>query len=141
MSETAKADDTVRFHYSGTRGDGSVFESSLDGDPLEATIGAPKLIANLDGALIDMAVGEKKVVAVAAADAYGAYLEERIYEIERSLIPDDVELVIGEELPMRLADSPRLKVVSFDEEMVRLDANHPLAGEDLTFELILIEIV
>ena len=88
-----------------------------------------------------MAVGEKKVIAVAAADAYGTYLEERIYEIERSLIPDDVELVIGEELPMRLADSPRLKVVSFDEEIVRLDANHPLAGEDLTFELILIEIV
>mgnify|MGYP001177054070 CR=1 FL=1 len=141
MSETAKADDTVRFHYSGARGDGSIFESSLDGEPLEATIGAAKLIADLDGALIGMAVGEQKVITVAAADAYGNYFEERIYEIERSLIPDDVDLVVGEELPMRLADSPRLKVMSFDAQRVKLDANHPLAGEDLTFELTLIEII
>ena len=141
MSETAKADDTVRFHYSGARGDGSIFESSLDGEPLEATIGAGKLIADLEGALIGMAVGEQKVVTVAAADAYGPYLQERIYEIERSLIPDNVELIVGEVLPMRLADSPSLKVVSFDAQRAQLDANHPLAGEDLTFELILIEIV
>ena len=142
MSEV-KSGDTVRIHYTGTLADGSQFDSSSGRDPLEFTIGAGSVIPGFEQAIIGMAVGDSKSVTIACADAYGPHDAELIREVEREAIPDSIELAVGLQLQAQGPDNNQLvlTVVEFDEETVRLDANHPLAGKDLTFALELVEIV
>ena len=142
MSEV-KSGDTVRIHYTGTLADGSQFDSSSGRDPLEFTIGAGSVIPGFEQAIIGMAVGDSKSVTIACADAYGPHDAELIREVEREAIPDSIELAVGLQLQAQGPDNSQLvlTVVEFDEETVRLDANHPLAGKDLTFALELVEIV
>lgn len=138
----AKSGDTVRIHYTGTLTNGTQFDSSAGRDPLEFELGAGQIIPGLEAEIDGMTVGEKKTVTVPADQAYGARVEEAVHEVERTQIPDDISLEVGAELQASGQDgrTMRLRVVGLTEEHVTLDANHPLAGEDLVFEVELLEI-
>jgi len=139
----AKNGDTVRVHYTGTLDNGTEFDSSLGREPLEFTLGAGGLISGFENAVRGMSAGEVKTVTIAAGDAYGSRNDNLIQEAPRGAIPDEIELAIGLILHAQGPDGQRLtfQVADFDEETVTLDGNHPLAGEDLTFRLELVEIV
>lgn len=139
----AKTGDTVRIHYTGTLSDGSTFDSSAGRDPLEFTVGSGQIIPGLDKAINGMAVGDKKVVEVSADEAYGPHNPEGIQSVPRAQVPDHIPLDPGTQLQVQTGDGRTLPVTVTDvtEETVTLDANHPLAGQDLTFEVELVEIV
>lgn len=136
-----KAGDTVKIHYKGTLSDGSVFDSSEGREPLEFTVGSGEIIPGLDTALEGMEVGEEKTVEIAADEAYGQHDPNGRQEIPRSQIPEDIPLDIGTALQMQLPDGRAMPVTvaEVSEETVVLDANHPLAGKDLTFEVEMVE--
>lgn len=138
-----KAGDTVRIHYTGTLTDGTTFDTSDGKDPLEFTVGSGQIIPGLDTAIPGMTVGEKKVVEVPHTEAYGPRNPQAEQSIPRDGIPDHVPLDPGTRLQMKTPEGRDVgvTVVSADEENVVLDANHPLAGKDLTFAIELIEIV
>ena len=139
----AKSGDTVRIHYTGTLADGSTFDSSEGRDPLEFTLGSGQVIPGFDQAVDGMAVGEEKKVEIAADDAYGPHNPEGRQAFPKANIPDEIPLDVGTQLQMQTPDGRAIQVVVTEvgEEEVILDANHPLAGEDLTFEIELVEIV
>lgn len=142
MSEAATG-DTVRVHYTGTFDDGSEFDSSSGGAPLEFQLGEGNVIPGFDGAVLGMAVGDSKTVNIVAAEAYGPHHPEGVQEIERSAIPEEVVVEIGGKLQAMSSDNEPmvLTVVAIGDGTVTLDANHPLAGKDLSFEIELVEIV
>jgi len=132
-----KAGDTVAIHYTGTLLDGTVFDSSNGRDPLEFVVGSGQVIPGLDSALPGMAVGDKKKVEIACADAYGPINPAMRQAVPREGIPADIPLDIGTQLQMQTSDGQALPVivVEADEATVTLDANHPLAGKDLIFDI------
>ncbi len=138
----AKIGDTVRVHYTGTLEDGQQFDSSSGRDPLEFTIGRGAVIPGFENAVIGMAPGESRSVTIPSQEAYGDHRPEAVQEIERAQIPPGLEVEPG----MRLEASDKeghpllVTVVEVSDSAVTLDANHPLAGEDLTFEIELVEI-
>ena len=138
----AKSGDRVRVHYTGTLEDGTEFDSSVDRDPLEFTLGTGAVIAGFDEAVSGMTPGDSKTVQIPVGDAYGPHDDTMVREIERSSLPDHIELEEGMQLQ---ATGPSgtivFTVTDFTEVMVTLDANHPLAGHDLTFDIELIEIL
>jgi len=133
----AKAGDTVRIHYTGTLDDGSVFDSSQGRDPLEFQVGSGQIIPGLDTAIPGMAVGDKKIVNVACADAYGPIHPEARQAVPRAEIPADIPLDLGTQLQVQTPTGQAMPVtvVEVTETEVTLDANHPLAGKDLTFDI------
>ncbi|MCW9042406.1 MAG: peptidylprolyl isomerase [Pseudopelagicola sp.] len=138
----AKSGDTVRIHYTGTLSDGSVFDSSEGRDPLEFTLGSGQVIPGFDTGVTGMTVGETKTIEIASDDAYGPVQEEARQDVPRAQIPAEIPLEVGIQLQMQ---SPTgqvvpVTVVEITEEAVTLDANHPLAGKDLTFALELVSI-
>lgn len=137
-----KSGDTVRIHYTGTLADGSVFDSSEGRDPLEFTVGTGQVIAGMDGGLPGMKVGDKKRLEISAEDAYGPVNSEARQAIPREGIPDDIPLEIGTQLQMQSPEGHVLPVtvVEVTESTVTLDANHPLAGKDLNFDIELVSI-
>ena len=139
----ATSGDTVLFHYTGSLKDGTVFDSSSGRDPLRVTLGSGQVIRGVDEALVGMAPGDEKTVTVAADEAYGPRRPELLHEVQREAIPPEVDLEVGKQLEGRDTSGQRLRltVVDVADEKVTLDANHPLAGEDLQFELQLVEIV
>ena len=139
----AKHGDTVRVHYTGTFDDGTVFDSSAEREPLQFTIGSGQVIPGFDNAVLDMVVGAKKKVNIPAEQAYGPRSEELVAEIGRDRLPADLEIEVGQQLQVGLADGGQtvVLIVDLNDETVTLDANHPMAGMDLNFELELIEIV
>jgi peptidylprolyl isomerase len=145
MNQTTQATtgDTVLFHYTGSLRDGTVFDSSSGRDPLRVTLGSGQVIRGVDDALTGMAPGQEKTVTIAAEEAYGPHRPELLHEVERAAIPPEVDLEIGQQLEGRdtSGQSLRLTVVDVADHMVTLDANHPLAGQDLRFDLQLVEIV
>lgn len=140
---TASNGDTVRVHYTGTLQDGTVFDSSREREPLEFTLGEGQLIPGFEAAVLGMTPGQQKTVEILADDAYGPYHEEMVQQIERAHIPEDVELVIGRQLLVQRSGGQPLvlTVIDLDDELVTVDANHPLAGQDLQFQIELIEVV
>lgn len=142
MSE-AKAGDTVRIHYTGTLPDGSTFDTSSGRDPLEFKLGSGQVIPGFDKAVDGMALGEKKTVEIEAHDAYGPRDPNGLQSFPRDKVPDDIPLDIGTRLQLSTpSGQPVMVTVSeVTEEEIILDANHPLAGQDLTFEIELVEIV
>ena len=138
----AKANDTVKVHYTGRLSDGAVFDSSLSREPLEFTIGQKMVIPGFEEGVIGMTVGETRTVSIASQDAYGPYLEDLVGSIRRTQIPPNIDLQVGAMLQMQTPDGGNMLVVIKDltDEMVTLDANHPLAGKDLAFEINLLEI-
>lgn len=139
---TASAGDTVKVHYTGTLEDGTQFDSSRGREPLEVRLGAGQVIPGFDEALTGMSVGDSKTVTIPADQAYGARREDMVQQVPRQAIPDDIDLAPGLGLSARGPDGQTLNlvVVSFDDQQVKLDANHPLAGQELTFDLELVSI-
>lgn len=137
-----KSGDNVSIHYTGTLADGSVFDSSEGRDPLQFEVGSGQIIPGLDKALPGMAVGEKKQVEVPADEAYGQPMDEARQAIPRDQIPADIPLELGTRLQMQTPDGQAVPVVvaELNDETVTLDANHPLAGQDLTFNIELVAI-
>lgn len=133
----AKQGDTVQLHYKGTLDDGSVFDSSEGRDPLEFTVGSGQIITGLDRAIPGMKVGDEKTVKIAAEDAYGPHNPDAQQTVPRAQIPENVPLTVGMQLQGQTADGQMMSVVvvSFNDDEVVLDANHPLAGKNLTFEI------
>jgi len=137
-----KSGDTVAIHYTGTLLDGPPFDSSAGREPLEFEVGSGHIIPGLDVALPGMLVGQKKTVRIACLDAYGPLKPEMRQAIPREGIPDDITLEVGMQLQMQTPDGQALPVmvVDLDEATVTLDANHPLAGKDLQFDIELVKI-
>lgn len=138
----AKAGDKVAIHYTGTLADGSQFDSSEGRDPLRFTLGSGQIIAGLDAAITGMSQGEKKSVTIAAAEAYGDHRPEAVQAVPRAQIPAEIPLEVGGGLQVQTPDGQTIPVTvtSVTDEEVTLDANHPLAGKDLTFAVELVEI-
>ena len=135
--------DTVKIHYSGKLTDGTLFDSSEGGDPLQFQIGENTIIPKLEESVVGMSIGDKAIVEIVATEAYGPRVDEAIQSVERSMIPDEVDLTIGGQLQATAPDGKQLilTVLEVSDEMVKLDGNHPLAGQDLVFDIELVEIV
>lgn len=130
-----KSGDTVRIHYTGTLADGTQFDSSDGREPLEFTAGSGQIIKGLDAAIMGMSEGEAKTVTIPADDAYGHSDPRGIQTVTRSDIPAEIELSIGMQLQARTPNGQvmNLTVTELTDDKVTLDANHALAGKDLTF--------
>lgn len=141
MSE-AKTGDTVSFHYTGTLSDGSTFDSSVGSDPMEAKLGEGMLIPGFEAALVGMTVGEEKSFTVTADEAYGERQPDLVQVLERNMFPDGNAIEIGQmyELMNHKGQPMAVTVVAIEDDDITIDANHPLAGQDLTFALELVEI-
>ena len=139
----AKNGDTVKVHYTRKFEDNTEFATSINGEPLEFTIGEGRVIPGLEQAVIGMSPGEAKTTQILADQAYGPYQESKVVKVNRNRFPPHLELQIGTVLRMRKAGGEKIIriVTTVSDTSVTLDANHPLAGEDLTFDIELIEIV
>ena len=137
-----EAGKTVKVHYKGTLNDGTVFDSSEGRGPIEFEIGAGTVIPGFETTVAEMAVDETKSVTIPCAEAYGDVNENMVGQIPRDHLPDDIEPEVGMVLSMQSPDGEEMpvRVIELDEEHLTLDANHPLAGQDLTFELTLLEV-
>ena len=138
-----KSGDTVNVHYTGKLEDGTVFDNSVGRDPLQFTVGNGQVIPGFEQAVVGMSGGESKTIKIPADEAYGPHREDMILVIERSRFPADLKLEIGQHLQMRHADGRDdvVTVTAASESDVTLDANHPLAGKELAFDIRLAEIV
>lgn len=136
-----KNGDRVRIHYTGKLSDGTEFDSSRGRQPLEFEVGAGQIISGLDNEVNGMAVGDSSTVTVPAAEAYGPRDEALVHELPRSSLPDDIEPEPGLQLEAQAPDGRRigLTVTDVKADAVTVDANHPLAGEDLTFDIEVVE--
>ncbi|OGP14033.1 MAG: peptidylprolyl isomerase [Deltaproteobacteria bacterium GWA2_55_10] len=141
--ENAKHGDIVKIHYTGTLDDGSRFDSSQGREPLQFVIGEGMLIPAFEQAVVGMNPGDSKNLHIPADDAYGPYFDELILEVDRSQIPPYIDPDEGMQLQITQDDgsSTVVKVVKLTEEKIYLDANHPLAGRDLNFDIELVDIV
>lgn len=138
-----KSGDTVRIHYKGTLNDGSLFDSSEGRQPLEFTVGAGQIIPGLDREIAGMSVGDNRDVKVAADEAYGPHDPQKVQVVPLSAMPQEVEVAPGMQLQARTpsGETVPLIVTKVEAEEVTVDANHPLAGQDLNFAVELVEIV
>lgn len=139
----AKHGDTVRIHYTGRLTDGTRFDSSDGRDPLEFTLGSGQIIQGLDEQVQGMNVGDKQTVTIPADAAYGPHRPEGVQSVPRSQIPDGVDTSVGARLQATGADgrAMTLTVVDNAEDAITVDANHPLAGKDLVFDVELVEVL
>lgn len=139
---TAKTGDTVRVHYVGQLVDGTVFDQSEEDEPLEFTIGEGDLIPGFEQMIIGMETGQSRTETIPADQAYGARDEELILRVERDSIPEDIVPEVGQELEIQQDDGTAFSVIiiDVDDEVVTLDGNHPLAGQDLVFKIELLDI-
>ena len=139
----AQAGDNVQVHYKGTLPDGQLFDSSEGREPLAFQLGSGQVIKGFDDGVTGMEIGDKKTIHIPNADAYGPLNEEMIINFDRSQIPDEIPLEVGGTLNMHQEGNGQVIPVVIREitdEFVLLDANHPLAGQDLIFELELVGI-
>jgi FKBP-type peptidyl-prolyl cis-trans isomerase 2 len=138
-----KANDTVKVHYTGSiTANGEIFDSSLEREPLEFTLGQGMLIPGFENGVIDMKVNEKKTINIPKEEAYGVVREELFQEVSKQELPPDLEPQVGMGLVSRGPNGQehQLRVAQVNENSIVVDANHPLAGHDLTFELEVVEI-
>ncbi len=165
----AKKGDRVTINIVGTLEDGTVFDSTLETDedsccstdenstdacesddcccgesgPMELVIGDDEFFTQIEEALVGMAPGEKKTIVIPAVDAFGDYDEDKVFQVKRSDVPDDIYPEVGQELELTGEDDETLEVavVEVTDEAIVLDSNHPLAGEDISYEVELVEIL
>lgn len=135
--------DTVKVHYTGKTDDGTVFDSSVERKPLQFTMGQGQLIPGFEKAVEGLAVGESTNVRIPADEAYGDVRPDMVVDIEKNQIPPDINPELGMQLQIQQPNGQPLGVTvkAITETHVTLDANHPLAGEALTFDIELVEIV
>jgi FKBP-type peptidyl-prolyl cis-trans isomerase 2 len=140
--QQVKKGDTVKVHYHGKLTDGTTFDSSEGREPLEFEVGGGMVIPGFDTGITGMGVGEKKTITIPADEAYGPKQEEMIMEFPRERFPADMVPEAGMQLNMSNGSGQNFPVVIVEvkDDVVILDANHPLAGEDLTFDLELVDI-
>ncbi len=138
----AQLGDTVKVHYTGKLEDGTVFDSSAERDPLEFSLGEGRVIAGFEEAVVGMSPGDSKSASIPADRAYGPYRQEMVMVVDRQQIPADLSVNVGQQLQIRQKSGEAIPVIVTDvsESKVTLDANHPLAGQDLTFDIRLVEI-
>lgn len=138
----AKPGDTLHLHYTGMLDDGTVFDSSEGRDPLSFELGSGQIIPGLDNGVTGMEVGEKRKVRIEPEDAYGAHVPDRVQAVDRASFPDHIPAEPGTPLQVQTQDGQTMNVVIADvtEDKVLLDANHPLAGKALTFDVELVKI-
>lgn len=138
----AKTGDTVRVHYTGKLDDGTIFDTSTDREPLQFKIGEGQLIEDFEQAVVGMNPGESKTVQIPSDRAYGPHHKEMVLEVDRGEFPNNLEPKIDQRLQVQQQNgqSFAVTVTEVSETKVTLDANHPLAGKDLTFDIQLTEI-
>lgn len=141
--KTVKANDTVKVHYKGTLGDGQVFDNSADRDPLQFTMGEGQLIPGFENAVLGMGVDDVKTVTIPYKEAYGPVKDELLQEVSKEYLPEDLEVEVGMQLVSKQENGAEMvvNVSEIKDDSIIIDANHPLAGKDLTFEIQLIEIL
>jgi peptidylprolyl isomerase len=141
--EQAKSGDTVKVHYHGKLTDGTTFDSSEGREPLEFEVGSGMVIAGFDSGVTGMSVGDKKTIEIPVDEAYGAKQDDLLMEFPKSNFPADMVPEVGMQLNMSNGSGQNFPVVirEVKDDVVVLDANHPLSGEDLVFDLELVEIV
>ncbi len=140
--QQAKAGDKVKVHYHGKLTDGTTFDSSEGRDPLEFTVGQGDVIKGFDDGVTGMTVGQKKTVHIPADEAYGQKDSNRVVDFPKANFPQDLTPEVGMQLSMTNGSGQVIPVVIVEvaEETVKLDANHPLAGQDLVFDIELVDI-
>lgn len=138
----AKAGDTVKIHYTGRLEDGTVFDSSVNREPLEFTLDAGQVIPGFEQAVVGMTPGESKTEKIPMEQAYGPYRSEMVIQVSRQVMPPDLQPEVGQQLQLQQPTGQIIPVMvtEVSEATVTLDANHPLAGEDLTFDIQLVDI-
>ena len=138
----AKSGDTVKIHYTGTLNDGSQFDSSAGRDPLEFVLGSGQVIPGFDNAVEGMAVGDSKNVQIAPEDAYGERHEQLVQEVPKTALPEDMKPEVGMGLQSQTPDGQimQLTVTEVGDATITVDANHPLAGQTLNFDIELVAI-
>ncbi|MFT4033295.1 MAG: peptidylprolyl isomerase [Siphonobacter sp.] len=137
----ANAGDKVRVHYTGKLTNGVVFDSSEGREPLEFTLGSGMVIAGFDSGITGMTVGEKKVIDIPVTEAYGPADENLVFQFNRSDLPQDIPFEVGMQLNMHADGEGQtipVTVTEVSDTTISVDANHPLAGQDLIFEVELI---
>jgi peptidylprolyl isomerase len=141
MAETIKSGDTIKVHYTGRFENGEVFDSSEGRAPLQFTVGGGQLIKGFDAAVIGLQAGDKTTATIPPEDAYGVTRPELLVEFPRERVPADMELTIGQRLHLRDGQGNPVPatVVEIGEAIVRLDANHPMAGKTLVFDIEVVE--
>jgi FKBP-type peptidyl-prolyl cis-trans isomerase 2 len=140
---TAKEGDLIRLNYTGKFEDGSIFMTTLMDEPIQFTLGEQRIIPGFEKAIIGMKVGEWKSVKIPQEEAYGPYIENHTMVEERSQMPKDFEPAVGEKFRIREKDgrTRHATILSFTDTQITFDMNHPLAGQDLTFDINLVEIL
>lgn len=137
-----KKDDTVKVHYTGKLTDGQVFDSSLEREPIEFKVGAGKMIPGFENGVLDMELNEKKNIEIPSGKAYGEVQDELFQEVPKDQLPEDIKPEIGMGLAAQMPDGSQrqLRVAEVKDASIVVDANHPLAGKDLNFEIEVVEI-
>lgn len=140
--QQVKSGDTVKVHYHGRLTDGTTFDTSSGREPLEFKVGSGHVIKGFDDGVTGMAVGDKKTVQISSSEAYGPKDESMIIEFPKENFPSDMNPEEGMQLNMTNGSGQVIPVVivGIGEQSVTLDANHPLAGQDLIFDLELVDI-
>lgn len=139
----AKPGDRVKIHYDGSLDDGTRFDCSIGRDPLQFVVGSGEVIPGFDNAVTGMAVGEKKSVRILPGQAYGDHSSELIHQLPKSMLPNDIDLSVG--MPLQ-ATGPagqvvNMVVIEVRQDSIQVDANHPLAGRALNFDIELVELI
>jgi FKBP-type peptidyl-prolyl cis-trans isomerase 2 len=142
IMSTVKANDTVRVHYTGKLADGEIFDDSRGREPIEFTLGAGQVIPGFEKAVLDMAVSDTKTVNIPSADAYGDHRPELIQAVPLSELPEEIKPEVGMQLVSQAPDGQQIPLVvtEVNDDNIMVDANSPLAGKDLIFDLELVEI-
>ena len=140
---TVKANDTVKVHYTGKLVSGQVFDSSVKREPLEVQLGQGKLIPGFEKGLVDMAVKEKKTITIDKLEAYGEVNSELFHRVSKTELPEEIKPEVGMGLVGSNPDGSQqqFRIAEVQDDHIVIDANHPLAGQDLVFDLELIEIL
>lgn len=142
MSEVKKG-DKVQVHYTGRLNDGSEFDTSKGREPLEFEVGSQQVIKGFEDAVVGLKEGDTKTVEIASDNAYGPRMDEMVLKVERSKLPEDFSPEMGQQLqlPQENGQNVIVTVTEITDDQIELDANHPLAGKDLTFDIELVKIV
>lgn len=137
-----KKDDTVKVHYTGTLEDGQVFDSSLEREPIEFKVGEGKMIPGFEKGVLNMELNEKKKIEIPSVEAYGEVKDELFQDVPKTQLPEDIEPKVGMGLAAKMPDGSerQLRVAEVKDDAIVVDANHPLAGKDLNFEIEVVEI-
>lgn len=139
---TVELDDTIKVHYTGKTNAGQVFDSSVDREPLGFKVGEGKLLKAFEEAVVGMKLNDSVEINIPAAEGYGPVREDLIAEVDKNNLGPEVKPEVGMELMSKYPDGTEVvvRVTEVSDASIKVDANHPLAGEDLNFEITVVEI-